>query len=70
MKLRPASAASPQSLELQLYDDIDPANSSYKILSTKVDVLLRKQNPGRRWETLESKDGSAGTYEQALKACS
>ncbi|PWN21388.1 CS-domain-containing protein [Microstroma glucosiphilum] len=53
-------SAPPQSLELQLHDDIDGSNSSFKVLSTKVDILLKKKLPGRRWPNLEAQAGGAG----------
>lgn len=36
-----------------LFADIQPQNSSFKIVSTKIDVALRKSRPGLRWPTLE-----------------
>lgn len=59
MKLRPSNAA-PQSLDIQLFDEIDATNSSYTVLNSKVDVLLQKRNPGRRWAALESAAGGDG----------
>lgn len=61
------STTPPQSLELQLFDSIDSANSSYKVFSTKVDVVLKKANPGVRWTTLEAAVGDAAppSYDNA-----
>lgn len=55
------------SLELQLFDDIDRTNSSYKVLATKVDVLLQKSNAGSRWPQLEAAEGAAvPSYESGV----
>ncbi len=37
-----------------LYADIDPSASTAKILSTKVEITLRKAQPGQKWSSLES----------------
>jgi suppressor of G2 allele of SKP1 len=65
LSLKPATAPEPQALELQLFDEIDPSNSAYKILSTKVDVVLQKRNPGRRWTQLEAIAGGSGEFAAA-----
>lgn len=46
-----------------LYDKVDPAQSSYRILSTKVEVKLRKGEVGRKWHALEGAE-PAGNAEQ------
>lgn len=37
-----------------LYASIDVSNSTYKVMSTKVEVILRKAQPGQKWHALES----------------
>lgn len=36
-----------------LFDGIEPGDSSYKVLSTKVEVTLKKSGPGIKWKALE-----------------
>ena len=36
-----------------LYAEIDPARSTYKIMSTKAEFTLTKASPGQKWHTLE-----------------
>lgn len=36
-----------------LFSTVDPASSSYKVLSTKIDVILHKAQPGVRWVQLQ-----------------
>ncbi|EZF36197.1 hypothetical protein TMEN_3754 [Trichophyton mentagrophytes] len=36
-----------------LFAPVDPSSSKFNIMSTKVEVTLRKQSPGRKWATLE-----------------
>ncbi|KAF2685091.1 SGS-domain-containing protein [Lentithecium fluviatile CBS 122367] len=35
------------------YAEVDPAQSSYRVLSTKIEVTLRKATPGVKWHSLE-----------------
>ncbi|KZF20246.1 SGS-domain-containing protein [Xylona heveae TC161] len=37
-----------------LFAPIDPATSSYKIMSTKVEIILKKAAPGHKWHSLDS----------------
>ncbi|KAI9696192.1 MAG: hypothetical protein M1820_008260 [Bogoriella megaspora] len=37
-----------------LYDEIDKTSSSYSIMSTKVEFVLRKSSQGLKWKTLET----------------
>lgn len=37
-----------------LYAAIDPSQSKYSVLSTKVEVTLKKTQPGQKWRALES----------------
>lgn len=37
-----------------LFSTVDPTSSSYKVLSTKIDVILHKGEPGVRWVSLHS----------------
>ena len=37
-----------------LFAPVDPASSSYKVLSTKIDVILHKAQPGVRWGSLQA----------------
>lgn len=37
-----------------LFAPIDPSSSDYKVLSTKIDVILHKANPGVRWLSLQA----------------
>ena len=39
-----------------LFDTIDPANSNSSVFSTKVEVVLKKGQPGRKWHSLESSE--------------
>ncbi|CAO1617703.1 unnamed protein product [Sympodiomycopsis kandeliae] len=65
MKITPSS----QSLEIQLFDDIDSSNSSFTVLNSKVDLLLRKAKPGQKWASLEaSTDPNVPSYESAAAA--
>ena len=58
--------SAPVQLELQLYDGIDAANCSYAVLNSKVDVLLRKKNPGRKWTKLEAEEGSGSVWTRLI----
>ncbi|MCJ1382029.1 hypothetical protein MMC17_005141 [Xylographa soralifera] len=37
-----------------LFAPIDPSASTYKIMSTKVEFILRKAHPGQKWHSLEN----------------
>jgi suppressor of G2 allele of SKP1 len=37
-----------------LYADVEKANSSFKVLATKIDVTLHKAQPGATWQRLEA----------------
>lgn len=37
-----------------LYAPIDPAASSFRLLSTKIEVTLKKSTPGQKWHALEN----------------
>ncbi|SPO21207.1 related to SGT1 - subunit of SCF ubiquitin ligase complex [Ustilago trichophora] len=37
-----------------LFSTVDPTSSSYKVLSTKIDVILHKAQPGLRWAQLHA----------------
>lgn len=37
-----------------LFSIVDPTSSSYKVLSTKIDVVLHKAQPGVRWVQLQA----------------
>ncbi|KAI4717614.1 SGS-domain-containing protein [Aureobasidium sp. EXF-10727] len=39
-----------------LYADIDPSASTFSIMSTKVEVVLKKAQPGQKWPALESNE--------------
>jgi suppressor of G2 allele of SKP1 len=39
-----------------LFAEIDPSASTFSIMSTKVEVVLRKSQPGQKWSSLESKE--------------
>ncbi|EFR01305.1 hypothetical protein MGYG_09045 [Nannizzia gypsea CBS 118893] len=47
-----------------LFAPVDPSSSKFNIMSTKVEVTLRKQSAGRKWATLE------GTGQQEEKISS
>ncbi|KAI9830326.1 MAG: hypothetical protein M1819_005707 [Sarea resinae] len=49
----PTGATFDFSLE-PLFASIDPANSTHAIMSTKVELVLRKAEQGRKWSALES----------------
>lgn len=52
-----AAAGSEYSLELDpLVHEIDPKQSSYRILSTKVEIKLKKKTEGIKWNNLEGED--------------
>ncbi|KAF9737107.1 hypothetical protein PMIN06_001867 [Paraphaeosphaeria minitans] len=38
---------------LPFYGKVDPATSSYRITPTKIEVVLKKSEPGVKWKTLE-----------------
>ncbi|GAB7342925.1 hypothetical protein MBLNU457_g1035t1 [Dothideomycetes sp. NU457] len=44
-----------------LYFPIDPSKSIYKILSTKIEVTLKKVQPGQKWHSLESSESVSST---------
>ena len=48
------------SLELDLALAIDPAQSSYEVLSTKVEIKMRKAVVGLKWPALEASEAPAG----------
>lgn len=51
------AAGSEYSLELDpLVHEIDPKQSSYRILSTKVEIKLKKKVEGIKWNNLEGED--------------
>ncbi|KAI4152989.1 MAG: hypothetical protein LQ340_002577 [Diploschistes diacapsis] len=56
-----------------LFARIDPSSSSYKILSTKIELTLQKAEPGRKWHSLEgteaipSEDSSSGNQDDAVR---
>ena len=37
-----------------LFAPIDPSASKVSVLSTKIEITMRKQTPGQKWKTLES----------------
>ncbi|BCR90894.1 co-chaperone SGT1 [Aspergillus chevalieri] len=37
-----------------LFTTIDPANSKVSVMSTKIDITLRKRTPGQKWNALEA----------------
>ncbi|PNS16514.1 hypothetical protein CAC42_248 [Sphaceloma murrayae] len=39
-----------------LYAPIDPSQSRYSILSTKIEITLKKAQPGQKWHALESSE--------------
>ncbi|TIA46429.1 SGS-domain-containing protein [Aureobasidium pullulans] len=39
-----------------LFADIDPSASTFSIMSTKVEVVLKKSQPGQKWSALESNE--------------
>jgi suppressor of G2 allele of SKP1 len=39
-----------------LFAEIDPSASTFSIMSTKVEVVLQKSQPGQKWSSLESKE--------------
>ena len=39
-----------------LFAEIDPSTSSFSIMSTKVEVVLKKSQPGQKWPTLETNE--------------
>ncbi|KAI4842455.1 SGS-domain-containing protein [Aureobasidium sp. EXF-8845] len=39
-----------------LFAEIDPSASTFSIMSTKVEVVLQKSQPGQKWSALESKE--------------
>jgi suppressor of G2 allele of SKP1 len=41
-----------------LYDEVNPAESSFSILSTKIEVKLAKGTSGRKWADLEAPEPS------------
>ena len=43
-----------------LFAPVDAVASTYKVLSTKVEVVLRKARPGQKWATLEREASSRG----------
>ena len=58
-----------------LFANIDPVNSSYKIMSTKAEFNLKKATPGQKWHTIEGTrpvddaiDMSAGANDDVKKA--
>lgn len=42
-----------------LFADIDPSASTFSIMSTKVEVVLKKSQPGQKWSALESNEPAA-----------
>ncbi|KAL7754457.1 Cochaperone protein [Sorochytrium milnesiophthora] len=51
-----SSAGSEYSLELDLAHAIDPSQSSFEVLSTKIEVKMRKVDDGLKWNVLEGED--------------
>ncbi|PWZ01403.1 SGS-domain-containing protein [Testicularia cyperi] len=41
-----------------LFSTVDPSSSSFKVLSTKIDIVLHKAHPGQRWPKLEASPDS------------
>jgi len=39
-----------------LFAEIDPSTSSFSIMSTKVEVVLKKSQPGQKWPALETNE--------------
>lgn len=39
-----------------LFAEIDPSASTFSIMSTKVEIVLQKSQPGQKWSSLESKE--------------
>jgi suppressor of G2 allele of SKP1 len=39
-----------------LFAEIDPSASTFSIMSTKVEVVLKKSQPGQKWSSLESNE--------------
>lgn len=59
------SAGSKFALHLDpLFSSVDPATSSYKLLSTKIEVVLHKAQPGVRWNQLHAASGHSAPTPQ------
>ena len=58
----PLSTGSEFDLSLEpLYGKIDHTASTYKIMSTKVEFILKKATPGQKWHSLESTEPITST---------
>jgi len=44
-----------------LYLPIDPSQSAYKVLSTKIEVTLKKVQSGQKWHSLEGSDSASAS---------
>ncbi|MCJ1460231.1 hypothetical protein MMC28_010610 [Mycoblastus sanguinarius] len=47
-----------------LFSNIDPSTSTYKIMSTKAEFMLKKSSPGQKWSSIE---GMGSTTTEAAK---
>ncbi|KAG9951393.1 SGS-domain-containing protein, partial [Aureobasidium melanogenum] len=43
-----------------LFAEIDPSASTFSIMSTKVEVVLKKSQPGQKWPSLEGNESPTG----------
>ncbi|KAF1968751.1 SGS-domain-containing protein [Bimuria novae-zelandiae CBS 107.79] len=48
---------------LPFFADVDPAHSTYRITPTKIEVVLKKAQPGQRWKTLKGEPKRSGMEE-------
>lgn len=48
-----------------LYDEVDPTQSSFSILSTKIEVKLAKGTAGRKWADLEAPEPAPAAGDSA-----
>ncbi|KAI9802312.1 MAG: hypothetical protein M1833_001818 [Piccolia ochrophora] len=51
----PSSSSFEFSLD-PLYATVDPAKSTYSVMSTKLELILEKSTPGRKWPSLEGSE--------------
>ena len=66
-KERGESEESDYELLIDLSDDIDPDSSRFTILSTKIEVKLKKSAIGRNWATLEVGGKPIGEEEETRR---
>lgn len=69
--LSPITSVPSHAIILHLFDEIKPAETSYTVKSMKIELVLKKANPGK-WRVLQSSfmtDAltSAGTLEEQMK---